>query len=175
MDTSKLSLLLSLAGAAALQLHAQPASPEAQNRALELLRQTISQEPSQTPTTPSAPQPVEVTPAPAMTAMPAAAASADQQQQAIMLLRQTMAEQPHAAAPARPTGSSGAKSAKSKSSGSKTATVSPAPGSDSAAPLALPLPMTKQQRLADILEQYRADQLTPAQYQAERAKILAEP
>jgi hypothetical protein len=36
-------------------------------------------------------------------------------------------------------------------------------------------PKTKQQRLMDLLELYKADKLTPAQYHAERAKILAEP
>jgi hypothetical protein len=34
---------------------------------------------------------------------------------------------------------------------------------------------TKQQRLDDLSDQYKADKLTPAQYHAERAKILAEP
>jgi hypothetical protein len=175
METSKLSLLLSLAGAAALQLHAQPASPEAQNKALELLRQTISQEPSPTA---SAPQPVVVTPTPAPAVTPAVPVSGDQQQQALMLLRQTMAQQPEAAAPPKSRAShSSAKPAKPKSSGSTSATVKQAPAPDTAAPVqASPAgPTTKQQRLADLLEQYRADKLTPAEYQAERARILAEP
>jgi hypothetical protein len=34
---------------------------------------------------------------------------------------------------------------------------------------------TKQQRLHELLERYKADQVTPEQYQAERAKILAGP
>lgn len=38
-----------------------------------------------------------------------------------------------------------------------------------------PLSPEKQQRLADLLRRYRADQLTPEQYQTERAKIRAEP
>jgi len=40
---------------------------------------------------------------------------------------------------------------------------------------ASPLSADKQQRLADLLQKYRADQITPEQYHAERAKILAEP
>jgi hypothetical protein len=39
----------------------------------------------------------------------------------------------------------------------------------------LPISADKDQRLQELLKKYRADQLTPEQYQAERAKILAEP
>jgi archaellum component FlaD/FlaE len=44
-------------------------------------------------------------------------------------------------------------------------------------PEAPPLPISsdKEQRLQELLKKYKADQLTPEQYQAERAKILAEP
>ena len=38
-----------------------------------------------------------------------------------------------------------------------------------------PLSPEKQQRLAELLRRYKADQLTPEQYQTERAKIRAEP
>jgi hypothetical protein len=37
----------------------------------------------------------------------------------------------------------------------------------------LPISSEKQQRLNDLLQRYRADQITPSQYQTERAKILA--
>jgi len=37
----------------------------------------------------------------------------------------------------------------------------------------LPISSEKQQRLSELLQRYRADQVTPEQYQAERAKILA--
>jgi hypothetical protein len=40
---------------------------------------------------------------------------------------------------------------------------------------ASPLSADKQKRLADILAQYRADKITPQEYHAQRAKILAEP
>ena len=39
----------------------------------------------------------------------------------------------------------------------------------------LPISSEKQQRLSELLQRYRADQVTPEQYQAERAKILAGP
>ncbi len=38
-----------------------------------------------------------------------------------------------------------------------------------------PAPGSKEERLADLLDQYRADRISPADYQAQRAKILAEP
>lgn len=38
-----------------------------------------------------------------------------------------------------------------------------------------PLSMDKQQRLAELLRKYRADEITPEQYHAERARILGEP
>jgi hypothetical protein len=39
----------------------------------------------------------------------------------------------------------------------------------------LPISAAKEQRLHQLLEQYRADLLSPEQYHAARAKILAEP
>jgi hypothetical protein len=40
---------------------------------------------------------------------------------------------------------------------------------------ALPINMTKEQRLNSLLSQYKADQLTPQEYYEKRAAILAEP
>ena len=40
---------------------------------------------------------------------------------------------------------------------------------------ALPITAEKQQRLNELLRKYRADEVSPEQYHAERAKILAEP
>jgi hypothetical protein len=34
---------------------------------------------------------------------------------------------------------------------------------------------SKEQRLGVLLQQYKADQITPQEYHAQRAKILAEP
>ena len=39
----------------------------------------------------------------------------------------------------------------------------------------LPVSYEKQQKLGELLQRYKADQVTPEQYQAERAKILAGP
>ena len=39
----------------------------------------------------------------------------------------------------------------------------------------LPISSTKQHALYELLQRYKADQVTPEQYQAERAKILAGP
>ena len=39
----------------------------------------------------------------------------------------------------------------------------------------LPISSEKHDRLNELLQRYKADQLTPEQYQAERAKILAGP
>jgi hypothetical protein len=38
-----------------------------------------------------------------------------------------------------------------------------------------PVSADKQQKLANLLRRYQADEVTPAEYQQERAKILAEP
>jgi len=63
--------------------------------------------------------------------------------------------------------------ATSKSASTKRAAapvvVAPVPEVDS------PLPQNKQQRLSDLLETYRMNLITPADYHAARAKILAEP
>ncbi len=55
-----------------------------------------------------------------------------------------------------------------------------APASTQAAPAAAPGPgsgaeMTRDQKLADLLRRYKADEISPADYHSERAKILAEP
>ena len=39
----------------------------------------------------------------------------------------------------------------------------------------LPISSQKQQHLYELLQRYKADQVTPEQYQTERAKILAGP
>ncbi len=36
-------------------------------------------------------------------------------------------------------------------------------------------PGSKEQRLADLLEMYKSDQISPAEYHNQRAKIMAEP
>ena len=55
-------------------------------------------------------------------------------------------------------------------------------GNNVPAPVEPPLPpveskftKSKAQRLAELLEKYRRDQISPAEYHSQRAKILAEP
>jgi hypothetical protein len=197
MHIFKVSLIASVAGAIALQLHAQPASPDLQNKALELLHQTIAQpqsNPNQQAPISSQLAPTESPkPAPTESAMPMAVpagkpASPDQQQQAIQLLREKMAEQAasskepstnRAAAKAKPAKSSDSKA--SPAAKSAPTAVQPA-GTNSPAEIASPTtpeqptgPKTKQQRLMELLDLYKADKVTPAEYHAQRAKILAEP
>ena len=146
MQISKLSLIVSLAGAAAWQLHAQPASPELQDKAVELLRQTISQSQS----------------APVAAPTPAAPAAVS-------------SETPAATATTKVKPAKVTKSMSSASS--KPAKVTAPTVPEVAAPIvAQPAgPKSKQERLADLLEAYRADRVSPTEYHAERAKILAEP
>jgi hypothetical protein len=198
MHISKVSCLLSLAGAAALQLQAQPANPELQGKAEELLRQTLSQERQQGNQSIAAPAPAatnsgtSLSSAPMMNStpptgtMPTAPASPQQQQQALDLLRQTITAE-KAAAASRATSSKTTKAASSK--GTQTTSVKQGQSGNATAAAMAPMtsapaaqpappstgPKTKQERLAELLELYRADKLTPAQYHAERAKILAEP
>lgn len=40
---------------------------------------------------------------------------------------------------------------------------------------AVPISMTKEQRLQELLAKYKADQITPEQYHTQRAAILAQP
>jgi hypothetical protein len=190
MQISELSLMAFLAGAAALQLRAQPASAEQQNRALEVLRQAMSQE-HQSATmapqlSPPATEGMATPPAPALGttswSLAVAGSSDQQQQQALMLLRQQMAEQQST------TPSAATKSTKSRSS-SKATTAKKANKSSSSESVAQPSvdivapvvplqptgPKTKQQQLMELLEQYKADKITPAEYQTQRARILSEP
>ncbi len=161
MQISTVFLMVSLAGTAALQVHGQTASPELQGKALELLHQTLAQE--RQPATAVIPvgQPV----------------SADQQQRALQLLREKTSE-PLAATDAVPAKSAPASKSQKPAKASSAKPASASPTGAIAAPTA-PEPSTiskgKQQRLADLLEQYRADKITPAEYHAQRAKILSEP
>ena len=51
--------------------------------------------------------------------------------------------------------------------------VTNAPATTPMAPV--PAPLSKDQRLADLLQQYEANQITPEQYHTQRAAIIAEP
>jgi hypothetical protein len=230
MQISKVSFIVSLIGAVGLPLHAQSANSNLQNQALELLRQTIAQQPQQ-PAQPAPPSPPMVvkpeTAAPAFVpATPAAApttfavgpagqaATPAQQQQALQVLRETMTQGAAApsAQPAKKTATVPLKAAKSPSaeapiqwkpagSVAQPSTTLPGTGQPSSAqPVTAPPgpvppsittpssavtapvtpaqpggPKTKQERLSELLELYKADKISPAEYHAQRARILAEP
>jgi hypothetical protein len=73
--------------------------------------------------------------------------------------------------PASPAKTPSASSPKSGATKNMAAPMAPV-----AAPLVeSPLPKSKQERLADLLEIYRLNLITPADYHSARAKILAEP
>jgi hypothetical protein len=200
MQISKVPIIASLAAAIALQLHGQPASPELQNKALDLLRQTISQQPQRpaepvTRVTPSAPKPATLDlPKPAPTAPEMAAmpqvnrpASSESQERAIQVLRAKMAQENAAAAAMQPKPSqgtaikkpvstkAGAPANRAPAGVQSRGTTTPVPTPAPAPPEQATGPKTKQQRLIELLDRYKADKLTPPEYQAERAKILAEP
>src|SRR5690349_13102666 len=144
MQTLKLSLVLSLASATMIGVHGQPASPEAQEKAIELLRQTISEGgtsgSSSGQTAPAMaerehpmpskamPEHQHSTPSKDMSNPPPAVAPAspDQQQQALELLRQKMNEPAAAMQPAQASTEKPKKAKPSKSAGSKTSSNKPA-------------------------------------------------
>jgi hypothetical protein len=202
MQASKVLLTIALAGAGTWAVYSQPANPELQAKALELLRQTISQQgqpgaqaapaqPAPAPARPAAAKPAQATPAALAPAQPAPAslapASAEQQQKALELLRQKMAEEaPAAGSASRAKPAKPATGAKAAAEGQPTTPAQPnlsavtpaaaSPGGNAPAVAAPPsLSASKQQRLNELLDKYRADQLNPTQYHEQRAKILAEP
>jgi hypothetical protein len=187
MHISKLSLVALLAGAL-VELPSQAATPEQQAQAVELLRQTIAQQrqagPTLSPTQPAAtPKPTQPaatlspTPAPAVTPAPQATvpvpAGTDRHEAAIQLLRATQATASTQPAPTMAPGKP--RTGGVPKSGARTAAPRGRDAGQTAAPLPETGPKTKQQRLADLLELYRADKMSPTEYQVERAKILAEP
>jgi hypothetical protein len=54
-------------------------------------------------------------------------------------------------------------------------TATPTPSAPQTPAVESRFPKSKAQRLAELLEKYRRDEITPAQYHAERARILADP
>lgn len=139
---------------------AQAAAREALMRQMGQPEAPAPQTPTATPTTPAAPvapvapavaaePPAAAAPAvkPAVPAAPAAAAPV-----VIILQTNAVAAQP---APQPP--------------------VVTVPGPVPIVAPALPISMTKEQRLQALLMLYKADQITPEQYHTRRAAILAEP
>jgi len=176
-----------------------PSDPEAIAKAREAMRQKMQELPAQPPskvaTTPApkrAPKVATAKPAPAPQTVPEPVPSA-----AKPAARETVATQPAATQPAevRPAQTppqvevqapvatelperTEAENAARKQASKKQKIRKPSSTAPVFQPLAgppLPISAEKQQRLANLLEQYRADQITPEQYHQQRAKILAEP
>jgi hypothetical protein len=64
--------------------------------------------------------------------------------------------------------------AKKAKDAKKAAAMKGAPALKPLAGPPLPISAEKEQRLTELLQKYKADQITPEQYHTERAKILAE-
>jgi hypothetical protein len=185
MRISKFLLVLLISGGAALSSYAQ-SDPEQQKKALDLLHQALAKEqahPAKAQTKPApapAPAPIVAKPMVSPAPQPAPAtysgsAISATQQQALELLRKTIASESaaptkstHTAAQAKPISKPGKPAPKT------TVAAAPAPVS-SGSPEVHTGPKTKQDRLEEIGELYKADKMTPTEYHAQRAKILAEP
>lgn len=132
---------------------ARSADHDAQARALEALRQSMNAGQVQQPGTPP--------PAPAATGSPGATDSSAQvraQQALEQKMRELDARQPVAPLVTTPV-----------------APTFPTVAFKPIEPLPSPVSGPKAQRLAELLRQYRADQITPEDYHKQRAAILAEP
>lgn len=130
---------------------------EAQARARAALLQAMGQQPAETPAPAPAPVPaMAVTPAPTVAVAPAESAPAE----TTPMKSAAPDVKPVAAAPA-----------------SASNTNYPGKNLGFAPIVAPPLPIsaTKAQQLDALLTQYKADQISPVDYQKQRAAILAEP
>jgi hypothetical protein len=135
-------------------LYAPPADPEAMARAQEALRQKMAEIDAKQGKPGSAAAPIFATTPEVITPTPVA----------------TTSPTPASVPPAHTSNT------QPKPPPHKPLTVNPAPApAMSVQPPALPISADKHQRLEALLQKYRADQITPEQYHAERAKILAEP
>jgi hypothetical protein len=133
--------------------------------------------PSVAPAEPA--RPVQTPPAPAIPA-PAEALSNADDAALREALRKTMEEGEAAGAAIATSQSSKAQTerrAKQETKAEPRATASEQRSKESTTPTAISpaAPKSKAQRLAELTEAYRRDEITPAQYHQERAKILAEP
>jgi hypothetical protein len=187
MQFSKLFLVLSLSGLGMITASAQALTPQQQEKMLQVLRQQMAQQPAKTSNPAAEPRKEEAKPKPAEThpaAQPRVSAdegSTPAQRRALEVLRKAMAEQN--AAPTRPS-SQPAKASSveqmpasvpaAKIQASKPAGVS-APTAKSEPAVTRATATTKQEKLAELLEQYRADKISPEQYHRQRSTILQEP
>jgi len=145
-------------------VHAQDNSAQAAARAALMKQMDQVQAPTAAPSTPVAPvapaaPAVVVTPNPSMeAAQPVIIVTADANTEAQNRARAALLQKMNATATA-----------------AQQPTTPGVPGRIAIIAPALPISATKEQRLQALLMQYRADQITPQQYQTQRAAILAEP
>ena len=147
-----IAFCVSFASVRAQDNPAQAAAREALMKQMNQVQAPEPQTPAAAPTAPEAPAAPVAPAAPAVVVEPAAAAPAAPAAvaaPAVVILQTNVVAAPPASV----------------------SIPSPAP---IVAP-ALPISMTKEQRLQALLAQYKSDQITPEQYHTQRAAILAEP
>jgi hypothetical protein len=157
-----------------------PSDPEAIAKAREALRQKMNELQAGQPTPAAQPPPAPpAPPAPAVPAVPAATASTT----AIQPPSTPELTAPPEADPAAIEKAREAMRTRMQTLGPETEMVSMHPGKATQMgmnfpPLQAPplgISDAKELRLRELLQQYRSDLISPEQYQASRAKILAEP
>jgi hypothetical protein len=165
---------------------AQQADPESIAKARAALHQKLEDSPAVppvTPTPPAAPSPppvaVVAAPAPALATQVTDSETIAKAREAV---RQRIAEDSEVGPRADSESIAKAREAVRQRTQSiafaETTSLAGNPSTVNFPPLVgppLPISSDKQQRLYDLLQRYKADQVTPEQYQAERAKILAAP
>jgi hypothetical protein len=157
-----------------------PKSPSAKKKTTPAPKpQPVAQQPSATITpapAPAAPSPAAVVTAPPSTT-PMVRSSSEELARQREAVRQKIAElyaqenagQPTPVVKSLDTKSADVKWEQSAAAGVKSATFAPLPTAPSA------LSGSKEARLSELLNKYRADAISPEEYHKERAKILAEP
>jgi hypothetical protein len=120
-----------------------------------------------------APKPVKAAPAPKVT-KPAPAPKALPAPKPAKVAKPEKAAPVKEAKPIKQT-KPAAKTAVQPAQSPKGASKAVQPAPEIPAPVVRKEPTTKAEKLTDLLDQYKADKITPKQYQERRAKILAEP
>jgi hypothetical protein len=151
----------------------QPSSePNRNDAVLERAREILRQQKASSQTAVGTSVPATVTPAPAArTSAPAAVDTAVVHARALEALHAQEAAEKKTTpvAIAKPTVSS------EKPTPVVKPTTPAQPVQNAPVVQAAPSVKTKKEKLADLLELYKADKITPSQYQEQRAKIIAEP
>jgi len=159
---------------------AAPATQEEAQRAREALRQTLTEleakEKAAPPTVAKSTEEIRAEKAAAGGEKKRRAAEAKAQEQTALEEKKRAAAEAKAHEADQKAAAAEAKARQAKGEKPKP-TAAPKPSSDFS-PLEAPpsqLPASKEDKLADLLRRYKADEITPEEYQARRAQILAEP